>query len=164
MNNVKTITEIPAAKKRGGRPTIRRDDILKTILKGAETGAPAKACCAAAGISYEAWRSWQLADPAIEEQFQEARERARVKALAALQDAFSKDWRSAADWLRLAHRNEYAPKAEITVETTGRPDMIVIDAAMLDRLQAEYKQMQNTLFEKQLPYNPQGKTEPKLIQ
>ena len=139
MSNVTAIIEGPPAKRRGGRPTIRKPEILRVILEAAATGAPAKACCAAAGISYEAFRAWCVDDPGIEEEFLEARERARVRALRVLQEAAPKDWRASAEWLRLAHRDDYSPKADICVESFRPAKEIVVDNLLLERLQAAYQ-------------------------
>ena len=57
-----------------------------------------------------------------------------------LQQAASEDWRAAAEWLRLAHRAEYSTRAEISVEGAPKQDEVVIDGAMLIRLQAAYQQ------------------------
>jgi hypothetical protein len=39
--------------KKPGRPTIRTPEIENILIEAAETGAPIKACCATARISYE---------------------------------------------------------------------------------------------------------------
>jgi hypothetical protein len=111
------------------------------LIEAAETGAPIKACCATARISYETFRAWCISDPELAFQFYQARERGRVNALSILQQAASNDWRAAAEWLRLAHRSEYSTRAEISVEGAPKQDEgIVIDATMLTRLQGAYQQ------------------------
>jgi hypothetical protein len=65
----------------------------------------------------------------------------RVNVFSILQEASKDDWRAAAEWLRLGHRAEYWPRAEIAVEgVTKRGEGNIIDAAMLTRLQAAYQQ------------------------
>jgi hypothetical protein len=127
--------------KKPGRPTIRTPEIENILIEAAETGAPIKACCATARISYETFRTWCMSDPQLAERFYEARERGRVNALSILQEASKDDWRAAAEWLRLAHRADYSTRAEISVEGAPKQDEgIVIDAAMLTRLQGAYQQ------------------------
>jgi hypothetical protein len=124
-----------------GRPSIRTPETENILLEAAETGAPIKACCATARISYETFRTWCMSDPEIAFQFYQARERGRVNALSILQQASSEDWRAAAEWLRLAHRAEYSTRAEISVEGAPKQDEgILIDSVMLTRLQGAYQQ------------------------
>jgi hypothetical protein len=118
------------------RPTLRTPEIENILIEAAETGAPIKACCATARISYETFRAWCMSDPELAFQFYQARERGRVNALSILQQAAKEDWRAAAEWLRLAHRESYSTRAEISVEGAPKQDEgIVIDAVMLTRLQ-----------------------------
>jgi hypothetical protein len=124
-----------------GRPTLRTPEIENILIEAAETGAPIKACCATARIGYETFRAWCISDPELAFQFYQARERGRVNALSILQQAASKDWRAAAEWLRLAHRSEYSTRAEISVEGAPKQDEgIVIDSGMLTRLQGASQQ------------------------
>jgi hypothetical protein len=91
-----------------------------------------------------------MSDPELAFQFYEARERGRVNALRILQQAASEDWRAAAEWLRLAHRSEYSTRAEISVEGAPKQDEgIVIDAAMLTRLQASYQQTLESIHQQE---------------
>jgi hypothetical protein len=131
----------PPAKLKPGRPSIRTPEIENILIEAAETGAPIKPCCATARISYETFRTWCMADPELADRFHEARERGRVNALSILQQAAKKDWRAAAEWLRLAHRESYSTRAEISVEGAPKQDEgIVMDAVMLTRLQGAYQQ------------------------
>jgi hypothetical protein len=87
------------------------------------------------------FRTWIMDDPELADRFHEARERGRVNALSILQQAAKEDWRAAAEWLRLAHRESYSTRAEISVEGAPKQDEgIVMDAVMLTRLQGAYQQ------------------------
>jgi hypothetical protein len=92
----------------------------------------------------------------LEEQFLEAREEARVQALRVLQEAAPKDWRAAAEWLRLAHRNEYSPKADISLESIKPGQEVIVDVVTLDRLQGSYTLLLEQMNAvKKLLYNEQ---------
>jgi hypothetical protein len=133
-----------------GRPTLRTPETENILLEAAETGAPIKACCATARISYETFRTWCMSDPELAFQFYQARERGRVNALSILQQAAKEDWRAAAEWLRLAHRSEYSTRAEISVEGAPKQDEgIVIDAVMLTCLQASYQQTLESIHQQE---------------
>jgi hypothetical protein len=62
-------------------------------------------------------RGWILEEPEIGEKL--ARERARVAALRVLQEAWKKDWRAAAEFLRLGFREDYSVRAGILIETAN---------------------------------------------
>jgi hypothetical protein len=146
--------------KKPGRPTIRTPEIENILIEAAETGAPIKACCATARISYETFRTWIIDDPELAFQFYQARERGRVNALSILQQASSEDWRVAAEWLRLAHRADYSTRAEISVEGAPKQDEgIVIDAVMLARLQTAYQQTLKSIHRQE----PDKQTVPKQL-
>lgn len=126
-------------KRPAGRPTVRTAQVLRTILAAAETGAPLKSCCAVARISYETLREWILDNPEIGDQLAQARERGRVAALRILQDAGKKDWRAAAEFLRLGFREDYSARADIVLDA-ARPlsGEIILDSALLDELSHAY--------------------------
>jgi hypothetical protein len=141
MKTVKTIQP-----RQPGRPTKRTDETLRILFEAAATGAPIKSCCAAARISVETLNTWKESDPTIQTQFDEARERGRVEALAALKKAISQDWRAGAEWLRLSFRAEYSARAEIAVEA-GDSAMaaLIVNTSRLAALQEGYKQLQQSL-------------------
>jgi hypothetical protein len=136
MENRKLIIKRPV-----GRPTIRTPEVLSVILEAVESGAPLKACCACARISCESLRQWVQDNPEVAEQLAKARERGRVTALRILQQATIKDWRAAEAFLKLAFREHYSHRAEITVENASEQKTgIIVDAAMLVRSQAGYRE------------------------
>ena len=140
MNTTKTIQLRPP-----GRPTKRNDETLRILFEAAATGAPIKSCCAAARISVDTLNTWKESDPTIQTQFDEARERGRVAALSALQNAIGQDWRAAQAWLQLSFRADYSPRAEITLEAGEGAQALVIDAARLAAMQAGYKQFRESI-------------------
>lgn len=140
MNTTKTLQLRPP-----GRPTKRNEETLRILFESAASGAPIKSCCAAARISVDTLNTWKESDPTIQTQFDEARERGRVAALSALQQAIGQDWRAAQAWLQLSFRADYSPRAEITVEAGEGAQALVIDAARLVGLQAGYKQLREAI-------------------
>jgi hypothetical protein len=100
-----------------------------------------------------------MGDPELAARFYEARERGRVNALSILQQAAKEDWRAGAEWLRLAHRESYSTRAEISVEGAPKHEEgIVIDAAMLTRLQGAYQKTLESMCESKNP--PERSTRP----
>lgn len=140
MKTVKTIQSRPP-----GRPTKRNDETLRILFDAAATGAPIKSCCAAARISVDTLNTWKESDPTIQTQFDEARERGRVAALSALQNAIGQDWRAAQAWLQLSFRADYSPRAEITLEAGEGAQAFVVNAQTLPALQASYKQLREAI-------------------
>ena len=140
MNKTKTIQH-----RQPGRPTKRNDETMRILFEAAATGAPIKSCCAAARISVDTLNTWKESDPTIQTQFDEARERGRVAALSALQQAVSQDWRAAQAWLQLSFRADYSPRAEITLEAGEGAQDFIIDAARLAAMQAGYKQFRESI-------------------
>ena len=124
-----------------GRPTKRTTETLRILFEAAAIGAPIKACCAAAGVSTDAFNAWRDADPDLQKQFDEARERGRVQALSALQRAQKDDWRAAAEWLRCAFPADYRAKVEnlqaVQINQNSRP---AITAAHLQESQERRKE------------------------
>jgi len=140
MNKTKTIQH-----RQPGRPTKRNDETMRILFEAAATGAPIKSCCAAARISVDTLNTWKESDPTIQTQFDEARERGRVAALSALQQAIGQDWRAAQAWLQLSFRADYSPRAEITLEAGEGAQDFIIDAARLAAMQAGYKQFRESI-------------------
>jgi hypothetical protein len=62
-----------------------------------------------------------------------------VAALRVLQEAWKKDWRAAAEFLRLGFREDYSARAGIPVETANvLPGQIIVDTALLEELSRAY--------------------------
>jgi hypothetical protein len=121
-----------------GRPSKRSEETLRVFFAAAETGAPIKACCAVAGIHPDTWKNWKAEDDTLQDRFEEAREKGRVKCLKVLQDASGDDWRAAEAFLKLAFRTDYSPRAEVAIEGGGA---LVIGAGQIASLQEGYKRL-----------------------
>ena len=135
----------PNRKGGGSPPTKRTPETLGILIQAVETGAPIRACCAAARISTELLRQWCEEVPDVADQIAEAKERGRMEALRILQEAGHKDWRAAAEWLRFAFRNEYSTRAEIKMEAAEKPSAIVITPEVLEQLQEGHKELLESL-------------------
>jgi hypothetical protein len=104
-----------------GRPTKRTEPILSRLLEALEEGLPQRSACIAAGLSVTTLRDWRNQDPTLGVRMEEAQEKARRQTIAIIKSAaLARDWRAAAEYLKLTFPNDYRNTARIDVTATAQ--------------------------------------------
>jgi hypothetical protein len=114
--------------RRVGRPTKFNEEVIARLCSALADGMPIKGACVVAGIGVSTLADWRERDSQIEDAMNEARERARQKALSAIKAAGEKDWRANAEWLRLTFPADYrnAPKIDVTANANANVSGIIL--------------------------------------
>jgi hypothetical protein len=98
-----------------GRPSKYTPEIGQLIEEALATGTTFRSACAVAGISEDALADWRRGDEEFAKRLEAAREKSRVRALMAIQQAAAEgDWRAAEAYLRLGWP-EYRPNKDAAI-------------------------------------------------
>src|SRR5678809_840588 len=85
-----------------GHPSKYTPTAVRRLLAAIADGMTNKAACVAANIGVATLRDWRKEHPDLELRMEEAREKARQKALRRIKTAAEQgDWRADAEWLKL---------------------------------------------------------------
>lgn len=102
-----------------GHPSKYTPTAVRRLLAAIADGMTNKAACIAANIGVATLRDWRKEHPDLEVRMEEARERARQKALAAIKAAGqAADWRAWAEWLRFSYPEDYRKQPRPTTQNT----------------------------------------------
>jgi hypothetical protein len=105
--NVPLTGSLYARTGRTGPPSKYTPATIKKLLDALADGMTQKSACVVAGISESTIHEWKRALPELQQRMDEAREKARHKMLKIVKDAAPKDWRAAAEYLKLVHAEDY---------------------------------------------------------
>ena len=106
-DGVGELTAIPARQTRArGRPTKYTPDTLHRLFTAVADGLTIRQACLACGIGNSTLNEWRQDHPDLEARLEQARERARQKALVTLRDAAKTDWRAMEGFLKYSFNND----------------------------------------------------------
>ena len=106
---------------------------------------PVRGACALAGIGVTTLAEWRDLKPEIEERMNEARERARQKALQAIKSAGDRDWRAWDAWLRNAFPADYrgnTNRIEVTATANASSGVVLTEEKLRELQERKHVLMQ----------------------
>lgn len=126
-----------------GRPTKYTEKTVKLLEQAVAAGLSNKSACSVAGISQETLSQWRKDRPEFAGQLECAREKAKERALAAIQKAGKTEWRALEAWLKLTSPEYRKNRESLTSlqinSATGASNIAISneDLAEMRRLRAE---------------------------
>ena len=135
------------------RPSKRTPELEEALLTSLRNGNTLGAACYAAGIVPETFSRWRQSDPALQAAVAAAESEAEARAVAALADAFLKDWRAAAFWLTHRRRQDWHT-LRAGEEGAPEPDPGTGELLNLEELTVEEKRILLKALERQMNPEP----------
>jgi hypothetical protein len=131
-----------------GHPSKYTPTAVRRLLAAIADGMTNKAACVAANIGVATLRDWRKEHPDLELRMEEAREKARQKALRRIKTAAEQgDWRADAEWLKLTFPQDYRRSGSQPTTQTNNTQInaVVLPPEVQDRLNEQRRRILATL-------------------
>ena len=128
-----TGSEIVAAAQDVAKQSKFKPVVVDTLLTCLSDGLTIEQSCRASGITRETLSQWRERYPELAEQLEQARERARQKALAVIRAAGETDWRAMEAFLRLSFQADYNNRNN-NINVSATANVIVCNEETRQRL------------------------------